>query len=165
MPIAALEDLFMRVSLPPVPRVSSAVLRRVAAAFFVVGLSFGRRAASPKPPQSAGLDAGPDLPPGSNEDFIVNVGRRIYFTENSAELTDTAKVTLNSQAQWLAKYPSYKIKIEGFADEKGSAEFNKSLGLKRAEATLGLSRPAGRRGPAHAGEDVRGYAQGQGLRR
>lgn len=76
-----------------------------------------------------------DLPPGSNEDFIINVGRRIFFNDNSAELTDTAKATLDKQAQWLNTYPSYKVKIEGFADEKGTAEFNKALGLKRAEAT------------------------------
>src|SRR5271165_5370960 len=75
-----------------------------------------------------------DSPPGSNEDFIVNVGRRIYFNDNSAELTDTARTTLDKQAQWLNTYSGYKIKLEGFADEKGSAEFNASLGLRRAEA-------------------------------
>jgi peptidoglycan-associated lipoprotein len=80
------------------------------------------------------VDSGPDVPPGTNEDFIVNVGRRIYFNDNSAELTDTAKVTLDNQAKWLNQWTGYKVKIEGFADEKGSEEFNKQLGLKRAEA-------------------------------
>jgi peptidoglycan-associated lipoprotein len=92
-------------------------------------------------PNATVADKGPDTiatldsPPGSNEDFIINVGRRIYFNDNSADLTDTAKVTLDKQAQWLNTYPTYKVKIEGFADEKGSGEFNKALGLKRAEAT------------------------------
>ena len=27
------------------------------------------------------VGGGVDVPPGSNEDFIVNVGRRIYFDE------------------------------------------------------------------------------------
>jgi peptidoglycan-associated lipoprotein len=76
-----------------------------------------------------------DSPPGSNEDFIVNVGRRIYFNDNTAELTDTAKATLDKQAEWLNTYSGYKIKLEGFADEKGSPEFNRTLGLRRAEAT------------------------------
>lgn len=71
-------------------------------------------------------------PPGSNDDFVINVGRRVYFTENSAELSSTSKVTLDKQATWLATYPDYKIKIEGFADEKGGPEVNKALGLKRA---------------------------------
>jgi peptidoglycan-associated lipoprotein len=76
-----------------------------------------------------------DSPPGSNEDFIVNVGRRIYFTDNSVDLSETAKATLDKQAEWLNTYSGYKVKIEGFADEKGSPEFNKALALRRADAT------------------------------
>ena len=75
-----------------------------------------------------------DAPPGSNEDFIVNVGRRVFFTEKSAELSETAKETLKLQADWLTRYPTYKLKIEGFADEPGTAEYNQQLGAKRAEA-------------------------------
>ena len=75
-----------------------------------------------------------DAPPGSNEDFIVNVGRRVFFTEKSSELTDTAKETLKLQADWLTRYPSYRLKIEGFADEPGTAEYNQQLGAKRADA-------------------------------
>jgi peptidoglycan-associated lipoprotein len=68
------------------------------------------------------------------EDFIVNVGRRTYFAANSAELDEVAKVTLQKQADWLARYTGYKIKIEGFADDGGAADSNKTLGLKRADA-------------------------------
>ncbi len=75
-----------------------------------------------------------DVPAGSNEDFIINVGRRVYFSENSAELSPVAKATLDKQAAWLGANGSYRIKIEGFADEKGSAAFNKELGSRRAEA-------------------------------
>jgi peptidoglycan-associated lipoprotein len=80
------------------------------------------------------VGAGVDVPPGSNEDFIVNVGRRIYFDESSAELNDTAKVTLQKQAGWLSRYTRYRVKIEGFADDRGSPEHNRALGLRRAEA-------------------------------
>ena len=80
------------------------------------------------------VGAGVDVPPGSNEDFIVNVGRRIYFDESSADINDTARVTLRKQAEWLSRYARYKIKIEGFADDGGGAESNKTLGLKRADA-------------------------------
>jgi len=80
------------------------------------------------------VGAGVDVPPGSNEDFIVNVGRRIYFDESSAEINDTAKVTLQKQADWLARYSRYKIKIEGFADDRGSPDHNRALGLRRADA-------------------------------
>src|SRR5215218_9140639 len=44
------------------------------------------------------VGAGVDVPPGSNEDVIVNVGRRIYFDESSADINDTARVTLRKQA-------------------------------------------------------------------
>ena len=80
------------------------------------------------------VGAGVDVPPGSSEDFIVNVGRRIYFDESSAEINDTAKVTLQKQADWLSRYRRYRIKIEGFADDRGSPDHNRALGLRRADA-------------------------------
>src|SRR4029078_8345995 len=70
----------------------------------------------------APVGAGVNVPPGSNEDFIVNVARRTYFAENSAELNEVARVTLQKQAEWLTRYARYKIKIEAFADDRGSAE-------------------------------------------
>ena len=75
---------------------------------------------------------GPDVPGGSNEDFIVNVGRRTYFAPGSADLDDTAKATLDKQLQWLTTYTKYKVKIEGFSDDPGSPDANKTLGMKRA---------------------------------
>jgi peptidoglycan-associated lipoprotein len=80
------------------------------------------------------VGGGVNVPAGSNEDFIVNVGRRIYFAESSAELDETAQVTLQKQADWLSRYAQYKIKIEGFADDRGAADGNKALGLRRADA-------------------------------
>ena len=79
---------------------------------------------------------GPDVPGGSAEDFIVNVGRRTYFAPGSAELDDTAKATLDKQMQWLGTYTKYKVKIEGFADDPGSPDANKALGLRRANAVM-----------------------------
>lgn len=94
----------------------------------------------PKPSPNvtnAPVGAGVDIPPGSNEDFIVNVGRRVFFKESSAEIDDTAKVTLDNQAEWLNKYPRWKAKIQGFADDPGTDEQNKALGMRRAEAVKG----------------------------
>jgi peptidoglycan-associated lipoprotein len=100
----------------------------------LAGCSTMEKVASPDV-TDAPVGAGVDIPAGSNEDFIVNVGRRIYFTEKSAELNDTARVTLDKQAEFLAQYPQWKIKVEGFADEPGTAEFNMQLSQKRAEVT------------------------------
>ena len=110
--------------------------------FMALGLALGLAgcASEVAPPKSSANDApvgaGINVPAGSNEDFIVNVGRRVYFTENSAALDDTAKTTLDNQANWLSTYTSYRIKIEGFADEKGSTQFNTQLGAKRADAVM-----------------------------
>src|SRR4051794_30208937 len=38
---------------------------------------------------------------GSGEDFILNVGRRIYFAQDSAALDSVAMATLDKQAIWL----------------------------------------------------------------
>src|SRR3954453_14683050 len=74
--------------------------------------------------EATGPPVGPgvNVPAGSNEDFIVNVGRRIYFDEGSAELNDTAKVTLKSQAEWLTRHARYRVKLEGFADDRTTSD-------------------------------------------
>ena len=73
-------------------------------------------------------------PPGSQQDFVVNVGDRVFFETDSTELTSTARSTLDKQAQWLSRYPRYGILIEGHADERGTREYNLALGARRAAA-------------------------------
>jgi len=72
--------------------------------------------------------------PGSTQDFSVNVGDRVFFETDSSDLTPTAIATLNQQAQWLQRYPRYTFLIEGHADERGTREYNFSLGARRAQA-------------------------------
>jgi peptidoglycan-associated lipoprotein len=71
--------------------------------------------------------------PGSQQDFIVNVGDRVFFETDSSELTDQARATLDKQAQWLNNYNRYAFTIEGHADERGTREYNIALGARRAE--------------------------------
>jgi peptidoglycan-associated lipoprotein len=74
--------------------------------------------------------------PGSQQDFVVNVGDRVFFETDSVELTPTAQATLDKQARWLQQYNHYSvITIEGNADERGTREYNFALGAQRAEAT------------------------------
>jgi peptidoglycan-associated lipoprotein len=72
--------------------------------------------------------------PGSQQDFVVNVGDRVFFEVDSAELTPQAQGTLDKQAQWLARYNRYAFTIEGHADERGTREYNIALGARRAQA-------------------------------
>jgi peptidoglycan-associated lipoprotein len=71
--------------------------------------------------------------PGSQQDFVVNVGDRIFFETDSTELTSTAQATLDKQAEWLNRYSRYSFTMEGHADERGTREYNFALGARRAE--------------------------------
>lgn len=81
-----------------------------------------------------GFGAGGAATPGSVQDFVVNVGDRVFFETDSTDLTGTATATLDKQAAWLARYPRYTFVVEGHADERGTREYNFSLGARRAQA-------------------------------
>src|ERR1044071_5431315 len=71
--------------------------------------------------------------PGSAQDFVVNVGDRVFFETDSTELTPQARTTLDKQAQWLNNYGQYAFTIEGHADERGTREYNIALGARRSQ--------------------------------
>lgn len=73
--------------------------------------------------------------PGSPQDFVVNVGDRVFFESDSAELTSAGQATLDKQSRWLQQYARYSFTVEGHADERGTREYNFALGQRRAEAT------------------------------
>ncbi|MBZ0138591.1 MAG: peptidoglycan-associated lipoprotein Pal [Pseudorhodoplanes sp.] len=72
--------------------------------------------------------------PGSQQDFVVNVGDRVFFESDSSTLSPQAIATLDKQAQWLGQYSQYSFTIEGHADERGTREYNIGLGSRRAQA-------------------------------
>jgi len=59
--------------------------------------------------------------------------RSVYFDYNSTDLKADFDPALRAHARYLAQNPKARVRIEGNADERGSAEFNNRLGLKRAE--------------------------------
>ena len=71
--------------------------------------------------------------PGSPQDFVVNVGDRVFFETDSTDLTPQSRSTLDKQAQWLQQYNRYAFTIEGHADERGTREYNIALGARRAQ--------------------------------
>ncbi len=77
--------------------------------------------------------AGTSAAPGSQQDFVVNVGDRVFFETDQTDLTPQARATLDKQAQWLAQYNRYTFTIEGHADERGTREYNIALGARRAQ--------------------------------
>jgi peptidoglycan-associated lipoprotein len=71
--------------------------------------------------------------PGSQQDFVVNVGDRVFFESDQSDLTPQAVATLQKQVQWLQTYNRYSFTIEGHADERGTREYNIALGARRAQ--------------------------------
>jgi peptidoglycan-associated lipoprotein len=85
--------------------------------------------------QNAQGEAGAAATPGSQQDFVVNVGDRVFFQTDSTELTPQSRETLDKQAQWLNTYSQYsQFTVEGHADERGTREYNLALGARRAQA-------------------------------
>jgi len=72
--------------------------------------------------------------PGTERDFILNVGDRVHFIVNQSTLTPQAMDTLRKQAAWLTQYPNVTIQVEGHADERGTREYNIALSARRATA-------------------------------
>ncbi len=68
-----------------------------------------------------------------------------FFDYNQTEIRQDARKALTQDADWLRKWPTTKILVEGHCDERGSAEYNLALGDRRAEAvtryleSLGIS--------------------------
>ncbi len=102
--------------------------------------SQGASAAAPTPPASPQIAALPASPvaagpaPGSAEEFVIDVGDRVFFDTDKSDLPATARNTLERQAAWLQKYPNYTISVEGHCDERGTREYNLALGERRATA-------------------------------
>lgn len=120
---------------------------RIGLALSVVALALS--ACAKKPPKElppAPVDTvGPVQPqtptstapmPGSQEDFVASVAAdRIFFDTDKSDVDAADQATLESQAKWLAKYPTKRVTIEGHCDERGTREYNLALGERRANST------------------------------
>ena len=113
------------------------MLRKFRAAGVVAALIAGLAlsACASKPNATDSLASGAAVP-GSQQDFVVNVGDRVFFETDQTELNDAARSTLDKQAQWLQQYGNYSFTIEGHADERGTREYNIALGARRANVVL-----------------------------
>jgi len=58
----------------------------------------------------------------------------VFYPLDSSELDETGRMTVAANAQILKKYPKWAITVEGHCDERGTAEYNLSLGERRAVA-------------------------------
>ena len=92
--------------------------------------------AAPKPP------APPPAPKTSLDELqtgkpaAASPLKDVGFNFDSAALSEAARTTLRSNADWLKANATARIQIEGHCDERGAADYNMALGAKRAQAAL-----------------------------
>ena len=70
----------------------------------VLAAALAISACANKPEENAQANAAGMATPGSQQDFVVNVGDRVFFETDSTELTPQSRATLDKQAQWLTTY-------------------------------------------------------------
>ena len=72
--------------------------------------------------------------------------RDAFFQYDASTLYSAAQEALRATASWLRDNPQFRIRVEGHCDERGTEQYNLSLGDRRAEtaaaylATLGVDR-------------------------
>src|SRR3954471_18926734 len=96
--------------------------------------------------------------------------RIVYFDFDKTEIRADSQSVVAAHAQYLAKNPGQKVRLEGHADERGSREYNIGLGERRGQAVrralllqgvaeVQLSTVSyGEERPAVAGSDEQAYA-------
>ena len=77
---------------------------------------------------------GPSVGSQSHFEDAVNGQNVIYFDTDRFNIDTADAAALQSQAQYLARYPQISITVEGHADERGTREYNLALGERRANS-------------------------------
>ena len=100
--------------------------------------------ATPPPPPPPPPAAAPAPRPLTEEEIFArksvdqlnaeHVLDDVFFELDKSEVRDEARPTLQKDADWLKKWGSVRITIEGHCDSRGSAEYNLGLGNRRATA-------------------------------
>jgi peptidoglycan-associated lipoprotein len=81
----------------------------------------------------------------------------VYFAYDRSELSDEARASLQKNADWMRKWTSTVVTVEGHADSRGTSEYNLALGERRASAVrdyvVSLGVPANRVNVVSMGEE------------
>jgi peptidoglycan-associated lipoprotein len=57
-----------------------------------------------------------------------------YFDVDKADLREDARAALKRNASWLKETSAAEVRVGGYCDDRGTVEYNLSLGQRRAEA-------------------------------
>ena len=59
----------------------------------------------------------------------------VFFEYDKSDLSDVARASLQKDTDWMKRWTSTKVTIEGHADSRGTNEYNLALGERRATAS------------------------------
>lgn len=71
-----------------------------------------------------------------NDRFSNDVPTMVNFEFNRWDLDAEAQRVLIQQADWIRQFPEVRFRVYGHTDLVGSNAYNKSLGLRRAQAVV-----------------------------
>jgi peptidoglycan-associated lipoprotein len=81
----------------------------------------------------------------------------VFFDFDKSDLGDAARTSLQKDADWMRKWSTTMVMIEGHADSRGTNEYNLALGERRAAAArdylVSLGVPASRLSIVSKGEE------------
>lgn len=89
------------------------------------------------PPSSAMTDVGAPVAAQTKEVAMTQVRdnfSRVHFDTDSARLDAASKSLLAANAVILQNHTDIRIEVQGHCDERGTTEYNMSLGSRRAKA-------------------------------
>ncbi|MZR11750.1 OmpA family protein [Maritimibacter sp. DP07] len=104
-------------------------------------------------PEAGAIPARSEFGASTQNNFLVQSGQRSYvidlaerfneevpdtvnFAFNSAVLDPTARQILARQAGFIKQFPEVTFRVFGHTDKVGSAAYNRTLGLRRAQAVV-----------------------------
>lgn len=90
--------------------------------------------AAPTSAPASTAPTGPVL--GTQAHFLdaVNGQNVIYFDTDRYNIDSADAAALQTQAQYLSRYPGITVTVEGHADERGTRDYNLALGERRANS-------------------------------
>jgi peptidoglycan-associated lipoprotein len=81
----------------------------------------------------------------------------VFFAYDQSDLSDRARADLQKNSDWMKKWTSTTVSVEGHADSRGTSEYNLALGERRASAVrdylVSLGVPAARINVVSMGEE------------
>lgn len=81
----------------------------------------------------SGTELGPRIDKGDYwGDHEIFKDQTVYFDFDSSNVRPGDKSKIDAVAQHLKSQPSFKVEIEGHCDERGTEEYNRALGERRA---------------------------------